>query len=295
MHLAKSDLESLGNYAILAAKKAGEIIMDFDRSKLTVNSKIGASSLASQVVTEVDLLSQSAILNVLNATLQEYDLALVTEENVDDKSRFEKDYFWCIDPLDGTLSFIEDKPGYSVSIALVAKNGEPQIGVIFNPIDGTLYSAIKGLGTFKNGQLWQLKQDLPRDNKLTFVYDQSFTNDTHYKQLVDELNTYALQNGYSAIEPVQFGGAAMNAIWVLENQPACYFKFPKKRGGSIWDYAASACIFKELGLAVCDIYGNPMDLNHQESTYMNHRGILYGSNNELSVFLQQLFNKISNI
>ena len=55
-----------------------------------------------------------------------YDLALLTEESEDDRSCFEKDYFWCIDPLDGTLPFTRNEAGYSVSIGLVAEMVRPE-------------------------------------------------------------------------------------------------------------------------------------------------------------------------
>ena len=69
----------------------------------------------------------------------------------------------------------------------------------------------------------------------------------------------------------------MNACWVLENQPACYFKFPKSQegGGSLWDFAATACLFHELDAIATDFYGQLLDLNRVESTFMNHRGVLF--------------------
>ena len=54
---------------------------------------------------------------------QKYDFGILTEETPDNGSRLVKDYFWCVDPLDGTLPFTEGTPGYSVSIALVSKSG----------------------------------------------------------------------------------------------------------------------------------------------------------------------------
>jgi 3'-phosphoadenosine 5'-phosphosulfate (PAPS) 3'-phosphatase len=50
-----------------------------------------------------------------------------------------KDYFWCIDPLDGTLPFIEGLTGYAVSVALVARNGKPLLSAIFLPETMTSY------------------------------------------------------------------------------------------------------------------------------------------------------------
>ena len=69
----------------------------------------------------------------------------------------------------------------------------------------------------------------------------------------------------------------MNALHVLENSPACYFKFPKPEegGGSVWDFAATAAIFNECGAAASDFHGEALELNRADSTFMNHRGVLF--------------------
>jgi len=69
----------------------------------------------------------------------------------------------------------------------------------------------------------------------------------------------------------------MNGCWVLENHPACYFKFPKPQqgGGSLWDFAATTCLFKELGAIATDFDGLPLNLNNAETTFMNQRGVLF--------------------
>jgi len=119
--LENSDLTILTNIAIQAAQKAGERISEQAGKQIAVQYKTGGTSLASQVVTEIDGLSQEIILQTLKPLTDTYDLGLLTEEQADDKSRCEKEFFWCIDPLDGTLPFIEQKHGYAVSIALISK------------------------------------------------------------------------------------------------------------------------------------------------------------------------------
>ena len=66
---------------------------------------------------------------------------------------------------------------------------------------------------------------------------------------------------------------------VLENGLACMLKFPKKEigGGSVWDYAATACIYHELGLPATDYMGGRLDLNRRDGTFMNHKGIYYSN------------------
>ncbi|MBT5915916.1 MAG: inositol monophosphatase, partial [Opitutae bacterium] len=117
------DLNRLTIHAVNAALDAGNLIKRYQDIEVEVLHKDGGDTYASQVVTEVDQKAQDAILRILEPTCCEFDLALLTEESEDDRSRFEKNYFWCIDPLDGTLPFTRKEPGYSVSIALVARDG----------------------------------------------------------------------------------------------------------------------------------------------------------------------------
>lgn len=297
MQLSTNDLYLLSQCAISAALQAGQMIADFKRDKLTVNTKQAGSSFASQVVTEVDHLSQSIILQNLLPSCAIYDLALLTEESPDDGMRQEKDYFWCIDPLDGTLPFIEGVPGYSVSIALVSKEGIPYIGVIYDPVEKTLYHAIKGAGAFRNGSPWQLSTPSPIDQPaLTFISDRSFAKHPQYLEVLAQLENIAKRLGYSDLQTIQQGGASMNACWVLEKSPACYFKFPSKHpgGGGLWDFAASTCLYHEMNAVASDINGQALDLNRADSTFMNHRGILYAPDDTLAQLISELYKNLKN-
>lgn len=277
MKLSSIQLHELCKYAIEAASKAGQLIAQKSKEHQSVKIKTGGDSLASQVFTEVDLASENLILEILKPTIARYDLALLSEETTDNRSRFGKDYFWCIDPLDGTLPFIDQTDGYSVSIALVNKNGIPQIGVIYNPVDGTLYHATKGEGAYKNHKKWTLAVS---NQNYTLICDRSFLKLPLFDKVVSKLKS----NTNEKLNIINHGGAAMNAMWVLENHPAIYFKQPKPEdgGGSLWDYAASACIFNEIGASASSYTGKALDLNRKDSTFMNHEGILYLSEPEKS-------------
>lgn len=295
MQLNNNDLYLLSQCAISAAFQAGRMIANYKRDNLVVDSKQGGSSFASQVVTEVDHLSQAIILQNLMPSCDIYDLALLTEESPDDKLRLEKDYFWCIDPLDGTLPFIESIPGYSVSIALVSRQGIPQIGVIYDPIKQTLYHSVKGGGAFRNAKPWKLSAPSLVDSpSLTFISDRSFAKHPQYQQVLAELEKIVVAQGYKDLKIFQQGGAAMNACWVLEKSPACYFKFPNKNpgGGGLWDFSASSCIFNEQSVVASDIHGQPLDLNRADSIFMNHRGVIYASDALLAKRISEIYDSL---
>ena len=271
-----ADLGRLTEYAVDAAMAAGKVIQGYCGGGVEVFSKKGGDSLASQVVTEVDRKAQDAILAVLRPSMDQYALALLTEESEDDGSRFQKKYFWCIDPLDGTLAFSEGENGYAVSIGLVARDGSPQIGVIYDPVNGVLWQAAKGQGVKRNGQDWKVTD---RNHTLTFTYDRSFEAHPQFSSLCHALSEVGRGLGLQGIEATQYGGSVMNAMHALENGPGCHLKLPKPEegGGSLWDYAATACIYEEVGAWATDVYGQPLELNRRESTFMNHRGVLYAS------------------
>ena len=96
------NLPELCDVALDAARAAGSLIQEYRQSKLEVNRKQGGDTYASQVVTEVDIACEALIIDRLKDSCTKYNIALLSEEMEDDGSRFERDYFWCIDPMDGT-------------------------------------------------------------------------------------------------------------------------------------------------------------------------------------------------
>jgi len=255
------DLILLTNIAIKAALSAGKVIQKYMNEDVLVEKKQGGTSYASQVVTP---------------TCDEFDIALLSEETEDDGSRFEKDFFWCIDPMDGTLAFINKRPGFSVSIALIAKDGTPCIGVVFDPSTDTLYHAIKGKGAFKNGSPWEIKNT---NDHLTYVTDRKLKDTPRAAEIEQLLNENVEKLNLTEVKEIDGSGSVLNGILVLENGPACMLKFPKKEtgGGSIWDFAATACIYQELGLPATDFEGEKLDLNKKGGTFMNQAGVFYGN------------------
>jgi len=271
------DLLKLTEIAIKAARSAGEVVQKYMNDDIEVeNNKEGGSNYASQVVTAVDRECEDVILSYLLPSCEEFNLALLTEETEDDGSRFEKDFFWCIDPIDGTLNFINNEPGFSVSIALIANDGTPYIGVVFDPNTNTLYHATKGNGVFKNGFPWEIQNG---NDNLTYVTDKKLKDTPRLPEMETLLKGYVIEFGLKEFKEMSGGASVMNAIRVLENGPACMIKFPKKElgGGSIWDFAATACIFQELGLSATNFEGGRLDLNRKEDTFMNQDGVFYAN------------------
>lgn len=283
MSLLPQELVEICGIAQRAARKAGLFINENRNKDVEVKQKplsgkdqlIGGTSLASQVVTEIDKAAQDIILDELSSVTSAYDLGLLTEESIDNGSRFNKEYFWCIDPLDGTLAFINKEPGYSTSIALVDKAGHAIVGVVYDPVADTMYHAIHQMGAFRNDKKIELKI---ANNKFTWIINSGDVKRPNFEEISNEIKKTAAKHGFSNFSVKPIGGGVMSALWILDNAPACYLKIPKKEQGcgSVWDFAATSCIFNELGLTCTNFDGHPLQLNPKGSTFMNEKGVYYG-------------------
>jgi 3'-phosphoadenosine 5'-phosphosulfate (PAPS) 3'-phosphatase len=285
MMLSQTQLLELQPIAAQAATEAGQYIQSCFDQHYTTKSKIGGDTLASQVVTEVDLKAQAIILSRLEPSIAQHDFGLLTEEAVDDQSRNTKDYFWCVDPLDGTLPFTEHRPGYAVSIALVSKMGDPVIGVVYLPNEQACYSAIKSGGVYRNEALFN-RDLIAADGQLHWYMDRSFQSASHYEGVRKEMESYTEKQGLQLTSHASYGAVA-NAMGVLTSCAGCYFKYPKKSngGGSIWDYAATRLLFEEVGMPVSNASGEKLHLNEPETTFMNRQGVVYVSDEALKRYI----------
>jgi len=106
--------------------------------------------------------------------------------------------------MDGTLAFINKRPGFSVSIALVAKDGTPHIGVVYDPSTDILYHAIKGKGAFKNGRPWEIKHT---NNHLTYVTDRKLKDTPRAAEIEKLLNKNATQLSLNGVKEIAGAGA----------------------------------------------------------------------------------------
>lgn len=288
--LSKEVLKTLCQTAKTAAIEAGAYIQSrFDQSYEQKQKEAGHSK-ASQVVTEVDFKAQEIILKHLSPTITQYDLGLLTEEAADDQSRLQKDYFWCIDPMDGTLAFTQKRSGYAVSIALVSKTGDPVIGVVYVPDQELCYHAIKSGGVFVNELPFQ-STEREAGNSLHVYMDKSMQSKAVYHQLTQGLKEWADNHQLEKVMYHQGYGAVRNALAVMQHPHACYLKFPKPQqgGGSIWDFAATRLFFEELGLPISNAKGEKLHLNDPDTTFMNKQGVVYASQQALFVSLKSMF------
>ena len=123
-------------------KASKSIIRDFGEiEKLQVSTK-GPGDF----VTAADKRSEKIIIEELLRAHPDYGI-LSEEAGIINKENTEKR--WIIDPIDGTLNFLNGIPQFAISVAYEEK-GEVICGIVFDPIKDEMFFAEKGSGAYLN-------------------------------------------------------------------------------------------------------------------------------------------------
>lgn len=102
-----------------------------------------------QPVTEADLAVDKYLRETLTTARPGY--GWLSEETEDEPSRLKKQTIFVVDPIDGTIAFLKNRPHFTICVALV-RDGRPVIGVVFNPILDECFAANDGEGATMNGK-----------------------------------------------------------------------------------------------------------------------------------------------
>ena len=230
------------------AEKAGDAIMAIYEKEFTVEYKDDKSPL-----TEADTLSNEIICRAL---LERYpQIPLLSEENkaVPYEERKEWEYYWCIDPIDGTKEFIKKNGEFTVNIALIHRD-TPVLGVVYAPALGDMYKAKKGEGAFKNGERLPLKQNLTPQLYLNVVASKS--------HLSEETQAFIDTLAKTTEEIHQVSkGSSLKLCMVAEGEADVY---PRLAPTMEWDTAAADAVVRESGKMTYR-YHAAFDMQHPES------------------------------
>jgi myo-inositol-1(or 4)-monophosphatase len=82
-------------------------------------------------VTEADLAVDKYLRETFTAARPDY--GWLSEESVDDLRRLSTEFTFVVDPIDGTVAFLKNRPHFTICVALVREH-LPLVGVVFTPI-----------------------------------------------------------------------------------------------------------------------------------------------------------------
>jgi len=223
-----------------AARKVGPLIMKYFGTDLVVERKAHAGF---SPVTQADKEADKFLHDFLLEARPEY--GWLSEEIEDNKERLSKEYVFVVDPIDGTKPFIKGEPEFTVSLAIV-QNGEPVVGVVYNPAKDDMYSGAKGEGVCLNGD-----KITPQTALKSLSTQECLISHSERKK-----GLWEAFEGLFLMRPV--GSIAYKLAMVAAGQSDFMVTFRPK---SEWDCAAGHIMCLEVGLKVTDMLGEDLAYN----------------------------------
>ncbi|OCR15002.1 3'(2'),5'-bisphosphate nucleotidase CysQ [Helicobacter pullorum] len=224
--LEKIDLDELRGIAL----DASGAVMEVYKRDFSVYEKEDKSP-----VSEADLLGNEIICKAL----AKFSLPILSEENklVSFNERKKWDYFFCVDPLDGTKEFIKRNGEFTINIALIDRD-TPIAGVVYAPALDLMFSAKKGGGAFKNNEKLPLK--IKRDSYKIVASKSHMSKET--SDFIENLKVDKPKEFVSM-------GSSLKLCLVASGEADIY---PRLAPTMEWDTAAADAIVRESGKMTYD-------------------------------------------
>ncbi|MBU3752702.1 MAG: inositol monophosphatase [Candidatus Nanopelagicaceae bacterium] len=218
------------NLAESIALKAGSLLVNRP-SKFDLDEKSGVFDFATQMDHESEKLIVSEILAARP------DDGLIGEEGANRDSK--SGVTWVIDPIDGTVNYLYDIPGWCISIAAKDKDGG-LAGVVYSPATQSLWKAHRGGGAFLNGNLIKCNDPVALNRALV---GSGFAYDLEKRKIQAALIARLLPE---IRDLRRLGACAVDICHVASGSLDAYFE----AGVNEWDYAAAGLIATEAGAMI---------------------------------------------
>lgn len=228
----------MANIALRAARAAADyIVQAFDRpDERNIQAKAH-----NDFVSDVDINAERMIAAAIEQTYPDH--AIWGEES--GPPAVAREYTWIIDPLDGTLNFIQGIPHFCVSIA-VQKGNHLEHGVIVDPIRNEEFVGSRGHGAQLNGKRMRVSQRA----KLHECVLGTGIPPGSLNRLDEYMATLKSFTG-SCRGIRRAGSAALDLAYVAAGRTDGFWEM----GLSRWDIAAGIVLVREAGGFVGDLDG----------------------------------------
>ena len=232
------------NVMVNAVRKAGQsIIHDF---REVANLQISEKS-PGEFVSNADLYSEKKLVDLLHEARPDY--GFISEECGEIPAKDGCDYYFVMDPVDGTNNFIHAIPLFAISLALMQKD-KVLAGVVYNPVTNELYYAEKGKGAFVMTPTGNMRLRVSGRRKLKYclLATNGYAGEKTQRCMNDVAQSFASTR--------YFGSRALTMAMVAAGQIDAQIEARVH----ILDIAAGYLLVQEAGGKVSDFAGNT-DLN----------------------------------
>jgi 3'(2'), 5'-bisphosphate nucleotidase len=245
--------------ALELAREAGAAILDLYEGPLEIQQKFTADDR--EPVTQADTLANEIIVSRLQ---NEFPAdGILAEESLDTAHRLDKSRVWMIDPLDGTTGFIDGNGDFAVQIGL-SENGACVLGVVYQPLTGVLYRAVRGGGAWV-----ERGRDEPRQGRVSDTNEISrmrlAASRSHRSPRMDQV-----VRSLGLKDEVLRGSVGIKVGLIVEQQCDLYVHLSPRT--KQWDTCAPEIILREAGGAISDLFGQPLTYN--KADLQNRNGVV---------------------
>jgi len=257
------DVSRLLEVAKKAALQAGEAIME-----VYTSGNFGVELKGDNLpLTLADKAAHAIIVSHLQST----GFPVLSEEGstIPFEERKNWNYFWMVDPLDGTKEFIKRSGEFTVNIALI-HNSIPVAGVIYAPVPEILYYGSSETGVYKTEKGKQIR--------LTFLPQKIAFEELHKKEQVTVVASVSHLNNETVTFINQFKntrstsmGSSFKLMLVAEGAADIY---PRLAPTMEWDTAAGDALLRSLnkGTYTTDLV---TPLTYNKETLLNPSFVAY--------------------
>ncbi|KAG5999226.1 hypothetical protein E4U21_007224, partial [Claviceps maximensis] len=249
------------------------------------------------IVTEADQAVEKMVSTRLSTSFP--SVSFMGEETYKPGMRLGPEPTFVVDPIDGTTNFVHGFPNACISLGLAIER-TPAVGVIYNPWQDLLFTAVKGKGAYMTRIRGSTPLLLPLAKSprpleglgtaLLAIEWGSDRNGLNYELKTDVFKKLAAsrETGGSMVHSLRsLGSAALNMAAVAAGQMDAYWE-----GGCwAWDVCAGWCILKEAGGIM--VSGNPgsWDPELESRVYLAVRGAPRGQKELVEEFWKVIGDK----
>lgn len=228
-------------------QRAGCILMENYAHPSGIETKADGT-----LVTDVDKSASRLITSELGKMFPDY--GILDEESID--LRFNREYCWVVDPLDGTQEYVAKTGEFGIIIGLM-RNFQPVLGVTYKPLANELIYAIKGSGAYRY-----------KAEKITVT-----TEERIHLLVSRSRSSPELEQMVSSIGPAEITktGGSLKIVEVAKGS-ANVFVCPSCSVMHLWDLCGTSVILEEASGKITDVYGRPFDYSATDSA--NRKGVV---------------------
>jgi len=213
------------------AREAGALLWSWqDRLQA---AEVASKSARRDLVTAADLASEELLVRRLQQAFP--GDGILAEEGGDRHQ--ERERVWYVDPLDGTVNFVQGLPLYSVSVALVVA-GRPEVAVVHAPALASTWTALRGGGAFRDGRPLRVSATAELADAVLA------TGFPYRRHLLLDNNLENFQRFFLRVRGLRrLGSAALDLAWTAEGRLDGFWELHLQP----FDVAAGGLLVSEAG------------------------------------------------